>query len=232
MGRYWEKFDIVELNQPFYDLPKKETAMKWREEAPKNAEFVVKAWQLITHPANSSTYNKLKKPLPEAKKRYYGMFRNTDEVMEAWKSTLELARILRSKIILFQTPGSFVPNLDNLTNMTKFFKNVKRESTTFAWEPRGKWDKELIIRVCTDLNLIHAVDPLRQKQLYGHVSYFRLHGTYSENRLVYDYSYSRDELKKLIGMCDKQTGYVFFNNSDMLNNAVLFQKLVQNKYNL
>ncbi|MCP2619421.1 DUF72 domain-containing protein [Candidatus Aminicenantes bacterium AC-335-K20] len=84
---YYRNFNVVEIQQTFYQLPKIETALKWREEAPLDFEFTIKAWQLITHPSTSPTYKRLKITLQN--KENYGFFKPTKEVFSAWKETEE-----------------------------------------------------------------------------------------------------------------------------------------------
>lgn len=46
---YCSRFDTVELNNPFYRLPAKETFEKWAQVAPDTFTFAVKASRYITH---------------------------------------------------------------------------------------------------------------------------------------------------------------------------------------
>ncbi|NIN51751.1 MAG: DUF72 domain-containing protein, partial [Nitrososphaeria archaeon] len=55
---YFNDFNLVEIQQTFYKMPRLETAQRWRQEAPNEFEFTLKAWQLITHPPTSPTYRK------------------------------------------------------------------------------------------------------------------------------------------------------------------------------
>ena len=47
--KYYSRFPAVEIQTTFYNPPDSKAAERWRTEAPKGFEFVVKAWQLITH---------------------------------------------------------------------------------------------------------------------------------------------------------------------------------------
>jgi len=44
MRNYFGHFRLVEVQQTFYKLPKLETALKWRSQAPADFEFTLKAW--------------------------------------------------------------------------------------------------------------------------------------------------------------------------------------------
>lgn len=46
---YFRQFQVVEIQNTFYRLPRLATAEKWRRAAPPSFEFTMKAWQLITH---------------------------------------------------------------------------------------------------------------------------------------------------------------------------------------
>jgi uncharacterized protein YecE (DUF72 family) len=51
MERYFGNFRLVELNSTFYQYPWEKTVEGWREKAPKDFEFTVKAHQDISHKA-------------------------------------------------------------------------------------------------------------------------------------------------------------------------------------
>lgn len=56
-GFFKDYFRLVEVYQTLYKMPKLETALMWRQQAPSDFEFTLKAWHLITHPATSPTYH-------------------------------------------------------------------------------------------------------------------------------------------------------------------------------
>lgn len=49
LGFYAERFDCVELNNSFYNLPDPQACDAWREQTPAGFRFSVKAWRMITH---------------------------------------------------------------------------------------------------------------------------------------------------------------------------------------
>ncbi len=214
MKKYFESFEVVEVQKTFYKPPSVETAKKWRNSAPESFEFTVKAWQVITHPPSSPTYRKAKLEIKDG-----GFFKPIKEVFEAWEVTREIAKALRASFILFQTPKSFTDSDENIKNMREFFGSVEREFI-FGFEPRG-WRAERIREVCEELNLIHVVDPFVSQQLYGDIAYFRLHG------FNYKHKYSDEELRKLLDFCTKDVCYVMFNNVHMFDDAMRFKKLLE-----
>ncbi|MCX7765380.1 MAG: DUF72 domain-containing protein, partial [Candidatus Sumerlaeia bacterium] len=190
--KYYQEFSVVEVQQTFYELPRLATAEKWRAEAPPEFEWTMKAWQLITHPAHSPTYRRLKTRLKEASKKYYGFFQPTMEVMEAWERTREFAQKLKAKIVIFQCPASFTPTAQNLSNLRKFFTQIERTGLICVWEPRGNWDASLTQELCKELQLVHCVDPFKADSTAGEIVYYRLHGITG-----YRYKYTAEELQQL-----------------------------------
>jgi uncharacterized protein YecE (DUF72 family) len=221
---YYHDFKLVEIQQTFYNLPKENTVIKWREQAPANFEFAIKAWQLITHEPQSPTYRRLKKKIPEAERDKYGNFKPTEEVFSAWAETVKIAQNLKASIVLFQCPASFTPSEENKRNMRQFFTQIPRENLTFVWEPRGKWNSEEIVKQCRELELIHCVDPFKAQPLYGDLIYLRLHG-----KTGYRYQYNLDDLEWLLSHYEKvnKPVYILFNNISMYEDALKLKQLLE-----
>ncbi len=217
--RYFDSFRVVELQETFYQMPSTELAKKWRREAPEDFEYTLKAWQLITHEPKSPTYRRLKIKIPEKKKQDYGSFKPTDEIFEAWQRTSEIASILRAKVIIFQSPPSFIPSWENKKNMQRFFKTINRHNLILCWEPRGSWSPEDIRALCRGLDLVHVVDPFKDSPLYGSIIYYRLHGIGGLR-----YKYTPEDLKRLHDLCpEDRIVYVMFNNVFMFEDALSFK---------
>ncbi|MCD6583659.1 MAG: DUF72 domain-containing protein [Candidatus Omnitrophica bacterium] len=217
---YFGNFNCVELQNTFYQPPQKlETFYKLREEAPPAFEFTVKAWQIITHPKTSPTYRRLKKDIGNP--HNYGFFKPTKEVFAAFKRIYEVANSLKAKIILFQMPPNFKENKENIDNMYKFFSRIEKGNLTFCWEERSGFKEATIRRICKDLNLIHVVDPFKKEPVWGDFLYFRLHG-----KGGYRYKYTKEDLKYLKRLVERSSGYVFFNNIYMWEDALSFKKMI------
>lgn len=227
--KYYQNFNLVEIQKTFYQPPQPATVERWRKEAPSGFEFTLKAWQLITHPSSSPTYRKIIQQIPEDLKQLYGFFKPTREVFSAWEKTREIALNLRARIVVFQCPASFKPDKVNKRNLMEFFRKIKEKDFTFVfvWEPRGKWQKEEIKSICKALDLIHCVDPFKNKPaLTGEINYFRLHG-----KGGYRYRYTDDDLSYLKKLCaDAPVTYVMFNNVYMFQDALRFKNLLQNSF--
>jgi len=106
---YFTLFNLIEIQNTFYQIPRLQTAERWRGTAPRDFEFTMKAWQLITHEPSSPTYRRLKGKIEPMKSDRYGRFRATPEVMDAWRCTAMFARTLGVSIVVFQCPASFRP---------------------------------------------------------------------------------------------------------------------------
>jgi len=214
----------VEIQQTFYQLPGVSTAGKWREEAPEEFEFILKVWQLITHPPKSPTYRRLKEKIPVGAENKYGFFQPTQEVLTAWKRTREIGQILSTNKFVFQSPPSFLPSLENITHLETFFQTIADNSLTYIWEPRGQW-KDITVRdLCQKLNLVHGVDPFVKEPVFGKLQYYRLHG-----KGGYSYRYTDEDLEFLKGKCHQNMVYCLFNNIYMAEDARRFLQLVNKK---
>jgi len=218
---YYRTFQTVEIQQTFYQLPTLKTVERWRRDAPEDFEFTLKAWQLITHEAKSPTYRRLTLRWPQSKLNRCGSFRPTKEVQWAWDQTWEVARTLRAKLLVFQTPASFHPSPENKKNLRTFFTGINRGDFILIWEPRGTWKEEEVGEICQDLNLIHGVDPFKNEPQFGALRYFRLHGIGG-----YRYRFNEGDLKLLREKCRGEC-YCMFNNVSMWEDALTFQKLVR-----
>ncbi len=223
-ARYFQHFCSIELQDTFYQPPSLALAEKWRRQAPAGFRFTMKAWQLITHPASSPTYRRLKKPIPEQRRSAYGGFRQSPEVWEAWQHTLAVARALAAEVIVFQCPASFRPEPQNIAQLEAFFQRVERDGPWLAWEPRGPWPPETVRAICRRHDLVHCVDPFQAEPLYGRAVYLRLHG-----RDGYRYQYTDAELdelaRKVAAYRHAGPVYVMFNNVFMKEDALRFQRL-------
>ena len=222
---YYRRFRVLEVQQTFYDPPPIATLRRWRAEAPADFEFTMKAWQVITHFATSRTYRRLRSTFPDHARREAGGFRWNDTVCAAWLTTLDCAEILRATAILFQCPASFRPTDENVAAMRGFFHQIEQPpGIRFLWEPRGAWPDDVVLELCRELDLIHAVDPFIRPSLTPELIYWRLHG----NRSHYA-SYTDDELRQIHDWLpgDDRDAYVMFNNIPRVKDADRFRQILK-----
>lgn len=224
---YYRHFSVVEIQQTFYHLPQISTGRRWREEAPLDFEFCLKAWQLITHEPSSPTYRRLRIKLPEPQKKNYGFFKNTEEVDLAWTKMVEFAIALGVRKILFQSPKSFGPQEDHIRNMKHFFKRIERYSFTLIWEPRGPWPEKEVLTLCEELGIFPCLDPFERSLYQGDLLYLRLHG-----RTGYHDRYSDEELRTLLKKVKSYPeAYLMFNNIQMMEDAKRLQEFQKKRVN-
>jgi len=206
MKKYYERFKLVEINRTFYTYPKISTVTGWRDKAPSDFEFTVKAHQDITH--------KLRFKIKPS--------------IQAFEQMKRICTALGARILLFQTPASFQPS--KLSDALEFFGRVANENLTIVWETRGaEWEKpeaqSALKKALKQIDVPHVVDPFRSRPAYtSDTAYFRLHGT---GRRFYYYQYTDEELKRLHTLTAEferdDTGvYVLFNNLAMLEDAERF----------
>jgi len=211
MKKYYESFGLVELNRTFYEYPRISTVLRWREKAPQNFEFTVKAHQDITH-----------------KFRF-----EIKQSLRAFETMKQICQILKARILLIQTPGSLRP--DKLRDAEQFLSKIKRDDLMMVWETRGPaWDtprvRERLAENLEALNVVHVTDPFRMLPAYtGKIAYFRLHGL---GRELYYYQHTDDELKQLHKLVHPfehhgKEVYVLFNNLAMLNDGLRFKSYIE-----
>ena len=219
--KYFRAFSCVEIDSSFYQLPKVETAARWRAAAPAEFAFAMKAWQVITHRATSPTYKRTR--LDPRDHEYCGHFGFNPTIRWAWGETFAVAKELDAKLVLFQCAPSFRPTNENIANLRRFFERAKRGKFHMGWEPRGEWDVELIASLCNELDLIPVADPLKAEPIaIGQIRYFRLHGTTGPR-----HRFTNDELHRLRKICAGRTPtYCLFNNVAMVDDAQRLQRLL------
>jgi uncharacterized protein YecE (DUF72 family) len=218
---YYKHFPAVEVQQTFYQPPRMLTLERWREQAPADFEFTLKAWQVVTHPSTSPTYRRMRVPLERPEEA--GFFRPTDTVFAGYAHTHEAARVLKAKVVLFQCPASFTPTPEHIGHMRAFFRRVPRDRLLFAWEPRGDWEDERVRELCAELDLVHCVDPFVRKPVTARLAYFRMHGIGG-----YRHRYSDGELRELLDACGAfEEAYCLFNNMGMWEDAKRLKALAE-----
>lgn len=215
--------NCVEIQHTFYEPPQVKTLEKWRAEMPDDFEFTLKAWQMITHEAGTPTYRRLKRPLTEKEEAEAGAFKPTETVDDAWRVTLESAKALGARTILFQCPAKFIQKAEHIKDLRRFFKKIDRGEMIFAWEPRGNtWDDKTVLKICSDLDLRHVVDPFKARTVTPDKIYYRLHGIGG-----WRYEYEEGELEEFASMLpENEISYVFFNNRIMFEDAKRFKNIL------
>jgi uncharacterized protein YecE (DUF72 family) len=227
MRTYARNFAVVEVQRTFYEPPTDASMRKWRAATGTDLEYTVKAWQLVTHPAASPTYRRMKRPVDA--RDAPGYFRDSPAVREGWQRSLECAEVLSATAILFQCPASFTPTRDNISSMQRFFERIERPRARLLWEPRGRdWvaARGRAVALCRDLDLVHVVDPFVTPAHDGAV-YWRLHGPGSSARASYDDAALQELHRMLLDTGATGTAYVMFNNLPRVGDAARFAAIAR-----
>lgn len=159
--RYWRALSFVETDTG-KGLPRLETLAAWRADIPAGGEAALQALRTITHGPEDRGFPASARKIPKHRQALCGSFRESLEVHEAWMATKAAAEALGAKIVVFETPASFQPGSDRLRDLYRFFKGAARGKLIFVWHPRGTEWGSLEDKVCAELGLIRAFDPLRQ----------------------------------------------------------------------
>ncbi len=202
---YEAKLRTVELDAMFNKFPKPETLVKWRQEAPPHFDFIVCASKLITHATRTRAQN--------SKTGISAMtaFQDSAIARQAYQKTLQAAETLKSRLILFQLPGTFTPNPDNIKRVQTFFSKPNRGHVLFAWEPPATWPVKLVDDLSEAYRLMPVMNPLGPLKPTPNapMRYYRLgaRGKTSGNGPI-----PLADLKKVQSLCDTPLCYVIFNN--------------------
>jgi len=206
---YSKKFNSVEINNTFYQLPKEHTFKNWADHTPKDFIFSVKASRYITH---------LKK---------------LNECGEAVDKLIEHSSRLKEKlgIFLFQMPA----NQSKDTGKLKNFLNQLPDKYKYTFEFRHySWFDDGVFEILDKNNcgvvINSSPDFPFQNIATGKICYIRMHGS----KKLYSSKYSNGELKKFAKIIIKYHNkgfysFIYFNNDIhgyAVENADTMQKLI------
>lgn len=189
---YCERFDTVELNNSFYQLPKQGALETWRESTPKGFCFAAKGSRYLTH------MKKLKDPEPGLV-RFFGAIDTLGEKLGP---------------ILFQLPPNWELDLDRL----KIFIEHLPAHHRYAFEFRNEtWSAPGTYELLRRYNIAYCIFDLAGVQspimiTADHV-YVRLHGPGGK----YQRSYSEEALREWAARISKwgtelKAVHVYFDN--------------------
>jgi uncharacterized protein YecE (DUF72 family) len=192
---------------------------------PRRFEFTLKAFQGVTHPADSPTWRRNPKALENVLPEEVGLLRLTDFTCRWWKETVEVAKALKAKVVVVQMPPSFEGNETNLQRISDFFGTVETGIIPAVEFRHKTWTDKLedVRDLMRDYNGIVVTDPLKMKVPDQVMQYHRLHGI--DGFTNYAHRYSDGELKQLMRRLGSMETYVLFNNFAMREDAERFSKL-------
>ncbi len=188
---YSRTFQTTEINNTFYQLPKKETLDQWRETVSDGFLFSVKASRYITH------MKKLKDPASSIERFFTALTPLGDHLGP----------------ILFQLPPNWHCNLDRLEQFLETLPDGYRYAFEFrdtswfndaVYELLGEYDAAFVIYELGDLE-----SPVT---ITGELIYIRLHGPEVKYEGKYDRGTLEEWAQQLRNWRDEHEVYLYFDN--------------------
>lgn len=220
---YARRFPVMEVESTFYRLPRRSTAEGWRTKAP-SLVFTMKAFQGVTHPAESPTWRKARGELDGVDPSEVGMLKPTRFVRKAWERTLETASALGTRVVVVQLPPSFHYDGRNAERL-KRFASWARGGPTIAVEFRHEsWLGRLgeAIGLLEGCDGVVVSDPLKTSVPHQPLRYHRLHGT--DGFVNYRHRYTDEELDSLARAITGKETFVLFDTLSMRDDAERFRR--------
>jgi uncharacterized protein YecE (DUF72 family) len=222
---YATRFDAVELNFSFYQMPSPQTFERMVRETPEGFLFCVKLNSEMTHKGDLS---------------------NTTPFLRALEPLIKNSRL---GAVLAQFPQSFYNSLESrryLSELRRHFSALPfvAEFRHRSWQKEAVYDflaVEQISYCAVDLPDIPVL-PDRRARYTAEPAYIRLHSRnaknwYADEKLRYDYSYTEEELKEWVGKLNElnkqaKRTFVFFNNCERANapkNALTLLRILESR---
>lgn len=214
MLRYYTGiFETVEINNSFYQLPKKKTLLQWKYSVARDFIFSIKASRYITH------MKKLKDP-KKSTRRFFARIDNLGK---------------KAGPVLFQLPPKWRCNPVRLEAFIKVLPKKHR----YAFEFRDEdWFNEEVFGILSKHGIAFCIYELAQtkspQKITADFVYMRLHGPES----AYKGKYSKAKLRSIAGFlkeCEKagKDVYCYFDNDESAyaaHNADELKKMIRSRY--
>jgi uncharacterized protein YecE (DUF72 family) len=225
LEEYAREFPAIELQSTFYKLPMASTAQRWRKVA-SDLVFTLKAFQGITHPADSPTWRGSKKELEGIDPSEVGLLRISKFTKRAWERTEELAGILNAKVIVIQLPPKYDCSNKNISKLSAFLSAVSTQRIPAVEFRHRSWFGRLREASAAILPWggILVTDPLKVSPPDQPLQYHRMHG--SDGLVNYSHRYTDEELGRLRRQVGGREAFVFFNNLTMREDAKSFLRMM------
>jgi uncharacterized protein YecE (DUF72 family) len=222
---YAREFPAIELQSTFYKLPMVSTVQRWRKVTP-NLVFTMKAFQGITHPADSPTWRRSRKELEGVDSTEVGLLRVSKFTRRVWEKTEELAEILDARVIVIQLPPKYDYSATNISRLRAFLSAVSTSRIPAVEFRHKSWFDRLheASAAIAPWGGILVTDPLKVNPPDQPFQYHRMHG--SDGLVNYSHKYTDEELERLARKVEGRKGYVFFNNLAMKEDAKSFSRIV------
>jgi uncharacterized protein YecE (DUF72 family) len=209
---YARHFQTVEVNNSFYQLPKKQTVQQWRESVPADFTFSVKGSRYITH------MKKLKDPR-QSLSSFLKVVKEFDD---------------RLGIVLFQLPPNWNCNHERLHSFLAELPTKYRYALEFRdpdWFNKKTYD--ILAEYGAAFCIYELAGRLSPKEVTADFVYIRLHGPGD----AYQGSYDTSTLAGWAGACSSWSDagkeiYCYFDNDEAgyaAQNALKLQKMLDGR---
>lgn len=155
--RYFEQCNALELALDPVNTPTIKTLNRWRVESPRGFCFV-----LHLHP-------ELQSALVETAQRQGSKL--SAAALQGWEKTMEQARALAAKALLWRSPFDYSPTQTSRDLMVELAKKAQEAKLPLIWESEGMWNKEATHAFAQEHGIIYAIDPFlwsREELEFGH----------------------------------------------------------------
>ena len=202
---YSMAFRFVEVNSTFYKIPPIDLVKSWRRRVPEDFEFSVRLNRLISHVEKLNPMEK---------------------VVKAFQDCIEVAEILKSKILVLETPKSFDP-IKAINRLKNLLKKVNIRDIRIAWEPRSGWLPKAV-EEAIKLKLIPITDYSIREPPYDdeEIAYTRLFGKGRHNI----YQFTDEDLIKIKERAERRRSkkvYLSFHGIRMYLDAARLERFIK-----
>jgi len=198
IGRYAERFNLLELRAEPGKLPRAARLRKWLAEVPEGFVFSVVLPQRV------------------------GELGASPEAQALLAQALETAEVLRAGWIVVQTPASVTPTKRSRDRLAALVEQLPRGDRRVAWEPRGVWQDEEAERVSRDLGVHLVRDVSRSPAPVGDVVYSRMRGIGDASRVRVS---AVERVAERLAGCSES--YVVIEGEGAVRGAALLRQLAQ-----
>jgi uncharacterized protein YecE (DUF72 family) len=197
LGRYAQRFDLLELRAEQGKLPRLARLRQWRSQVPENFVFSVVLPQMVSGLETS----------PEASAAIDLALGAVEALQAAW--------------IVMQTPASVTPSTRSRQRLAALVERLPRDRLRVAWEPRGVWQDDEAERASDTLGVHLVRDVSRSPAPHGNVVYSRMRGLGDASRVRVS---AVERVAERLSECEQ--GFVVIEGEGAVRAAALLRQLV------
>jgi Uncharacterized conserved protein, COG1801 len=202
LASYARLFNFVEVNSTFYSNPKLTIVRSWRKRVPDDFEFSVKCSKIITHK---------------------NMLMSTPESLYEAEYTVRICQLLRSKIVVIQTPRNLRLTSERIDSFRHLLNVFEDNGLTVVLHSKSKIGNYALKKI-QDLGIVPAVDLTKEELYYsGEIVYSRLFGS----SYAHTYGFSDKEyllIEEKLTSSKPKVAYMAFHGIQMYSDAMKFKE--------